>query len=212
MKALPERVLCLVTDLDRAGGKPDMLRILRDAVRGGVNMVQVRAHELDEGSLAAFATDVVAVARDAASDVVVIVNGPPLVAVESGADGVHMRERFSIVRSELPPGLLAGRSTHTLQAAREAEKEGVDYIILGTVFPSASHPGEATGGTQIVSLVTKELSIPVIGIGGITAQNAEQVIAAGAVGVAVIGAIIGADNPVEAALALSEAIGLRKRR
>ena len=210
MRALPERILCLVTDLDRAGGAVNMLCIVRDAVRGGVNMVQVRAHELDERSLATFASDVVAISRDGTGDVIVVVNGPPQIAVDSGADGVHLRERSGLVRSELPFGLLVGRSVHSLQAAREAEVEGLDYIILGTVFPTASHPGGAAGGVGLISRVTDEVSIPVIGIGGITTENADQVIAAGAVGLAVIGAIIGADSSFEAAKALSLAAGLRE--
>lgn len=210
MKALPRRILCLVTDLDRAGGAVNMLRIVRDAVRGGVNMVQVRAHKLDESSLLTFASDVVAAARDGTGDVVVVVNGPPQIAAKSGTDGVHLRERSGMVRSELPPGLLVGRSVHSLQAAREAEAEGIDYINLGTVFPSASHPGGATGGIDLISQVTDEVSIPVIGIGGITTENADRVIAAGAVGVAVIGAIIVADSSFEAAMALSMATGLKE--
>jgi thiamine-phosphate pyrophosphorylase len=212
VRALPERILCLVTDLDRAGGEANMLRIVRDAVRGGVNMVQVRAHEQDESSLKAFAGEVVTVARDATQDVIVVVNGPPQVAVESGADGVHMREQSTLVRSELPSGLLAGRSVHSLQAASAANGEGVNYIILGTVFPSASHPIGPIGGCDMVSLVAQELPVAVIGIGGITAKNADQVIAAGAVGVALIGAIIGAHNSFEAARALSAGLGIEKKR
>ncbi|MDA1297378.1 MAG: thiamine phosphate synthase [Chloroflexi bacterium] len=212
MSVLPGRILCLVTDLDRAGGEAELLRIVKDAVRGGVNMVQVRAHELDDSSLTSLAAATVAAVKAIDRDAIVVVNGPPSVAAESGADGVHMREQSKTVRTELPGGLLAGRSAHSLAAACKAVPEGADYVILGTVFPSASHPGGATGGTRLVSSVTREISIPVIGIGGITAQNAAQVIAAGAAGVAVIGAIIGAHSPFDAARELATATGVRERR
>ena len=207
MSTLPERILCLVTDLDRAGGESNMLRIVRDTVRGGVNMVQVRAHELNESQLTAFTG---AVVREVDDDAIVVVNGSPLVA--TGADGIHLREQTKIASGELPTGMLTGRSVHSLKAALDAEAEGVDYIMLGTVFPSASHPGGVTGGTDMVSLVAREVNVPVIGIGGITAENTDQVIAAGAAGVAVIGAIIDSDIPFEAAKALAVAAGVGERR
>lgn len=92
--------------------------------------------------------------------------------------------------------------------ARRAEASGASYLIMGTVFPSASHPGGGTIGAKTITAATKEVKIPVIGIGGITSQNASEVIKAGAAGVAVIGAIIGADNPFKAAQDLVLTVGI----
>lgn len=205
MRVLPGRILCIVTDLERAGSEAALLHTLSDAVRGGVNMVQVRAHELSRESLTKLAT---AVVNEIGDDAVVVVNGPSNVAVESGAAGVHLRESDTLDRQVLGTGLLVGQSVHSLESARAAQEAGADYIILGTVFPSASHPGGLTGGAELVRSVTAAITVPVIGIGGITAENAAQVIEAGASGVAVIGAIIGAQDPFGAAHALASAIQL----
>lgn len=205
MSSLPDRILCLVTDLDRAGNENNLLRAVREAVRGGVNLVQVRAQELDEKALTRLAETI----KDAIGDEpLVVVNGSIDVARASGADGVHLRESGRIDRPTPGSGLLAGQSVHSIEAAQAAQKSGADYIILGTIFPSRSHPGGATGGSELVASVAREISIPIIGIGGITADNAAEVVVAGASGVAVIGAIIESEDPFEAAKVLAGAIGL----
>jgi thiamine-phosphate diphosphorylase len=168
-------------------------------------MVQVRAHSLDNAALATLSQKVVAEAGDA----IVVVNGPIRAAVESGSHGVHLRERSEPVSQEAAPSLLQGRSVHSIAAAQLAEGEGANYIVLGTIFPSMSHPGGETGGTELATAVTREVDLPVIGIGGITAENASSVTSAGAAGVAVIGAIIDATSPFEAAKQLSTAIEVR---
>ncbi len=203
---LPSRILCLVTDVERAGGQQQLLRIAQDAVRGGVNMVQVRAHQVAPDTLLELAKDVVDAVGDEA---LVVVNSTPEIAIQSGAAGVHFRESAAMDRTALPTNLLAGQSVHSLQSAKTVEAAGADYLVLGTIFPSQSHPGGATGGTELVRSVASEVSVPVIGIGGITAENAKEVIEADAAGVAVIGAIISADDPFEAARTLAEVIGLR---
>ncbi len=203
MPTLPRRVLAIVTDVERAGGEASLLRIVDEAVRGGVNFVEVRAHGLNDTELTALARKLVATVSSRA---IVVVNGPTSVALEAGASGVHLPESARLNLSPLQGSLLVGRSVHSLESARKAAAEGVDYIILGTVFPSASHPGGVTVGTELVTEVTSAVDIPVIGIGGITAHNAADVVAAGAAGVAVIGAIIGADNPYAAANDLAQAV------
>lgn len=201
-------ILCLVTDLERAGGEARLIRCVSDAVRGGVNMVQVRAHHLSDDSLAELAASIVSEVGD---DALVVVNGPPGIARSSGTQGVHLRENIPIDRSAIGAGLLVGQSVHSIESAMRAEKAGADYIILGTVFPSASHPGGTTGGAKLVRSVADAVSIPVIGIGGITVENAAEVISAGASGIAVIGAIIRAQNTFDAAHTLREAMDLRKQ-
>lgn len=204
-RRIPGKILCLVTDLERAGSEPDMVRIVREAVSGGVNMVQVRAHELNPESLRELTA---AVVKEVGDDAFVTVNGSPEVAESSGALGVHLRESSQIDRSLLRPETMVGQSIHSLKGALAADATDVDYIVLGTVFPSASHPGGATGGTELVQRVSSKISVPIIAIGGITAENAAQVMVAGASGIAVISAIIGAPNPFEAAKALARAINL----
>jgi thiamine-phosphate diphosphorylase len=130
-------------------------------------------------------------------------------AASVDAEGVHLPESLA---HEVEPirdkwlGALISRSVHSLEAAVQAERDGADMLILGTVFPSPSHPGGPTIGLDGVRAVCDAVSIPVIGIGGITAQNAGDVIRAGASGIAVISAIFDADDPREAAAELRAAI------
>ena len=168
-------------------------------------MVEVRAHELDAQGMASLAAKITQTARGRAT---VVVNGPVSAATEAGADGIHMPENAPWPDLSAAPGLITGRSVHGVEAARRAEAEGADYVILGTVFPSASHPGGPTGGLKLVADAARAVSIPVIGIGGITAENAAEVISAGASGIAVISAIIEQHDPEAAARGLARAIGL----
>jgi thiamine-phosphate diphosphorylase len=200
---LPKRILALVTDVNRAGGERSLLRIIDEAVRGGVNFVEVRDHALPDSELVAFARKIVEIV---ASRAIVVANGPAEIAIAAGADGVHLTESSNLQPAKMSDRLIVGRSVHSLRSAENAEAEGCDYVILGTVFPSASHPGGTTVGTGLVTEVATAIGIPVIGIGGITAKNAGDVIAAGAAGVAVIGAIIGADNPYETTVELSRSV------
>ncbi len=168
-------------------------------------MVQVRAHELNEQELEQLARNVVSSAGNRA---LVIVNGSKEVAVKAGADGVHLTENSPSHYSDISGGLIVGKSVHSLENALRAHKAGIDYVVLGTIFQSASHPDGETGGLARVAEVTGKMSTPVIAIGGITARNAGDVVAAGASGIAVIGAIIEAQDPREAANELAVAIGL----
>jgi thiamine-phosphate diphosphorylase len=95
---------------------------------------------------------------------------------------------------------------HSVEAARDAERDGASLLIAGTVFASASHPGGETIGSDGLREICAAVRVPVLGIGGITAANAGDVIRAGASGVAVISAIAGADDPQAAAHGLRHAI------
>ena len=96
--------------------------------------------------------------------------------------------------------------TRLSAAAVQAEADGADYIFFGTVFPSRSHPGGPTSGVEGIAATVNAVSLPVIGIGGITAANCRSVIDAGAVGVAAIGAIIGEYDSYRATRALHGAM------
>ncbi|MCH8911619.1 MAG: thiamine phosphate synthase [Chloroflexi bacterium] len=205
---LHAQTLALVTDLELIPGWDELTERVRAAVRGGVDLVQVRAKTLstqEQKELASLLVSVVGVhAR-------VVVNGDPEVAKTSGADGVHLPESgagssISRARALLGPDALIGKSVHSVQAAVAAASEGADYIIFGTVFPTRSHAGGPASGTAGVAGAANAVSVPVIGIGGITAQNCKSVIDAGAAGVAVIGAIIGEYDSYRATRALHSAM------
>lgn len=202
-RSLPERILCLVTDIDLSGGKDALLETIDIAVGAGVNMVQVRAHALANAELSKLAEEVAKVASGRA---LTVVNGPVAAALAAKADGVHVPESKPVDSAAKEHSLLAGKSAHSVSVAQEAVAQGVDYLVLGTIFSSRSHPGGATGGTELIRQVTGVVSAPVIAIGGITTENAASAIREGARGVAVISAIIGQADPASATRKLADAI------
>ena len=106
-----------------------------------------------------------------------------------------MRASIDEVRRIYGVSVLVGCSVHSLASARQAGAAGADFVVFGTVFPSTTHPGGDVQGVDSVRRVTSEAKLPVIGIGGISIENAGDVMAAGARGVAVVRSILGASDP-----------------
>jgi len=177
-------ILCLVTDRR----KRPVLDHCRDAVRAGVDLIQIREPGLDASALLSLAASVVDLARDTPTRVVV--NDRLDVAIVSGAHGVHLRgdsiptER---ARSMAPAGFLIGRSVHGTDEAVLATR-GADYVMAGTVFPTASKPGLGQHlGLGGLSAIARAVHVPVLAIGGVSMERIEAVAATGAAGVAAIG-------------------------
>ncbi len=118
-----------------------------------------------------------------------LVSGPLAVALAADADGVHLPEDSSSVHRPRE-GFLIGRSVHSLKAARRAEAEGVDYLIAGPVYETRSHPGREPAGLTLIEEVTRSVRTPTLAIGGVDAEKVDEVVRAGASGVAVISAIL----------------------
>ena len=134
-----------------------------------------------------------------------VVNDRIDVALALNADGVQLPEDgipVAEARRTVGDDMLIGRSVHSVCDAVEAESSGADFLIVGTVFPSASHPGGRAQGTDFLRVLCCEVSIPVLGIGGITIQNVGEVMDAGCSGAAVISAISEAEDPGIAARTL----------
>lgn len=197
---LARPVLMLVTERAAAGDRDELVRRVAEAVEGGVNVVQLREKDLDHESLVLLGR-LLHDAIDGRS--VLVVNSAADAAVEAGAEGVHLPEAAAFVR---PPGLLVGRSVHSVEGARRAEAEGADYVVAGPVFPTATHPGSPGAGVRLIEEVSRAVSLPVIAIGGITPERVPEVMGAGAAGVAVISSVLRADDAWRAAVALREAL------
>jgi thiamine-phosphate pyrophosphorylase len=176
------------------------------AVRGGVNMLQLREKEMPGGDLLELALRLKEVTQERA---LLFVNERVDVALACGADGVHLGERaLPVAAAERLSGgeLLIGRSVHSLERATEAAEAGADMLMAGTIFVTSSHPGTRPAGVELIQEVASQVSLPLIGIGGIEADNAAQVMEAGATGVAVVRSVLAAPDPEKAAHAIWQTI------
>jgi thiamine-phosphate pyrophosphorylase len=184
--------LCLVTDRRR---RP-VLDQCREGVDAGIDMIQVRERGLDDGALASLVTELVRLTRGTSTRV--IVNDRLDVALACRADGVHLRGDSippEAARSIAPEGFLIGRSVHREQEAKALA--GVDYLIAGTVFPTSSKPGLTEWlGVEGLARICRSAAVPVLAIGGVTADRLPDVAAAGAAGIAGIGLFAGGGRPL----------------
>jgi thiamine-phosphate pyrophosphorylase len=193
--------ICLVTDRRRLapGASLDLARErvaaqARDAVDAGIDLFQVRERDLEARDLAALVDAVVAVTRGTRTRVVV--NDRLDVALACGADGVHLRAdsiAAAAARRIAPDRFLVGRSVHGVADLPAAT--GADYLIAGTVFPSASKaPGHTLLGVDGLRAIVAAAGVPVIAIGGMAEDRLDEVAATGAAGVAAIGLFAAADG------------------
>ncbi len=179
-----------------------MEEVVDRAVNHGVRMVQLREKDLSAHDLYELGLRLKNVIDDRAT---LIVNDRMDIALALNADGVHLPEDgvpVAEARRIAGPDMLIGRSVHSVSKAIEAESSGADFLIAGTIFPSASHPGGPALGTDFLRALSREVSIPILGIGGITTQDVGDVMEAGGSGAAVISAISEAEDPGAAAHSL----------
>ena len=182
-----------------------ILEVAGQVLAGGAQCVQLREKAKSDGQLLTLARQVCVLCHDGGA--LFIMNDRPDLAVLADADGVHLGQDdlpVAQVRSLIRPGMIVGKSTHSLDEAKDALDEGADYIAVGSIFASATKPEVATSGTALLAAVRRLGERPIIAIGGITAENAAEAMAVGADGVAVCQAVIGADDPAAAAGRIAE--------
>jgi thiamine-phosphate pyrophosphorylase len=191
--------------------------VVEAAIAGGVDVVQVREKHAGAREQLRIARELREPTRDAG--VPLIVNDRVDVAVAADADGVHLGDDdlpVADAREQLDGDAIVGRSVSTVEDAREAEAAGADYLGVGTIYATDSKEDidddEYDIGLDPVRAIDDAVEIPMVGIGGITPENAAEVVAAGADGVAVISAITGAGDPEAATRELAEAVREGKRR
>jgi thiamine-phosphate pyrophosphorylase len=171
------------------------------AAAGSAVALHARDRSTGGAALARVAIRLVALARP--PEAAVFVNARPDVAQAAGAQGVQLGGadlRPSEARASFPYGWI-GRSVHSPREAELAAAEGADYLVVGNVYRTASHPVRPAGGLALV-IDSVRLGLPVIAIGGIDATRAPELRDAGAYGVAAIAALWWATDPAAAALAL----------
>jgi thiamine-phosphate pyrophosphorylase len=181
--------------------RPDLEAYLEAAVRGGVDMVQLREKQLPDGALLRALTEVRAVTRRLG--VPLVVNDRPDLAVLCGADYVHVGQEDLPVAAARRFGVGVGQSTH---ARREIDASDADYVGVGPVYATPTKEGRPPVGLDLVRYAAERASLPWFAIGGIDASNVAEVVAAGATRVAVVRAVGEADDPEAAARVLRDAL------
>ena len=200
----PETLKVLAITDDLRDGRAGLVERAAAAVRGGATMVQLRLKDVDGRTLVEVTRALVETLP-----VPVLVNDRADVALAAGAAGVHLGADdvpARALRPALPAGFVIGASVGS--DAELSQAEGADYVGIGPIFATASKSdaGDAIGVAEFARLA-RLADRPAVAIGGISAENAAALIAAGARGVAVIRAIFAADDPSAAARSLRRAIG-----
>jgi thiamine-phosphate pyrophosphorylase len=191
--------------------KSNPAHVLEEAIHGGITLFQFR--EKGEGALTGnekikFAKQLQSICK--LHNIPFIINDDVELAIALDADGVHIGqedESARLVREKIGNKIL-GVSTHNLKEVENAIEEGADYIGIGPVFPTSTKKdaGEVQGTTLIKEVRARGIEIPIVGIGGITPQNAGTVIKSGADGVSVITAISMAESPLESTSRIKHAV------
>ena len=187
--------------------RPDLARFLEACIRGGVDVVQLRDKHLEARPLLARARLAAAVCQ--ASGVPFVLNDRPDLALEAGADGVHVGQEDAspaLARRILGPSALVGLSTHASEELDAAEAEDVDYVSVGPVVPTPTKPGRPGTGTGYVAYAAARCRRPWFVTGGVAPDTVAAMAAAGARRFVVVRWLTGAADPEAASRALRRAI------
>jgi thiamine-phosphate pyrophosphorylase len=188
------------------------VELARMAILGGADTIQYRSKSGSTREMIDMAIKIKALCAEVG--IPLIINDRVDVAIASGADGVHLgQDDFPVplARKLLGPHALIGGSAGNIEEALKCLSDGVDYIGSGPVYgtKTKSDAGNAIG-VETIRSIKEKISLPVIAIGGITVSNVDELIAAGAYGVAVISAVCLSDDPEREARLFSEALHIRK--
>jgi thiamine-phosphate pyrophosphorylase len=160
----------------------DSVDVARRAAHNGVELIQVRAKQLSARELSSLVRAVMRVAQSSR----ILVNTRTDIALACGAQGVHLPAGSmapDTIRRIAPAGFLIGVSCHTIDELRAAEREGADFCVYGPVFPSITK-SLAPIGIAAFREAAASVRLPVYALGGVTAENAPECVAAGAAGIA----------------------------
>jgi thiamine-phosphate pyrophosphorylase len=199
--------LYLVTDRDLAGGRAT-LDIVKAAVRGGTTCVQLREKDC---STLEFIQQALSIKEFLSThEVPLIINDRLDVAQAVNADGVHLGQTdmpLDMAKNIVGDAMIIGISAESLEDAIEAEKGGADYLGVSPIYATPTKTDTAPPlGLQGLQQIRNAVKIPLVGIGGLTKDNSADVIRHGADGVAVVSAIVAAENPETAAGELKQII------
>lgn len=199
-----ENKLYVITESTISKGRSDEF-VVKEAIKGGAKIIQLREKQWDKNKIREEAIKLLKICRK--NNVIFIVNDYVDVALEIGADGVHLGQSdmpISEARKICGNKLIIGLSTHSIEQAIKADKEDVDYITIGPIYKTRAK--DYTIGIAIIKDILKKIKKPLIAIGGINKNNIDEVLEQGVKSVAVISAVVSAENIKEAAKILVEKI------
>jgi thiamine-phosphate pyrophosphorylase len=180
----------------------DVLTLAHQCVAGGADCIQLRAKEINDDEFFGLGCEIVKICRDAG--VLSIINDRADIAVAAGADGVHLGQNdmpVEQVRRLASSPIVIGKSTHTAEQVRAACAEMPSYVSLGPVFATATKPSAEPVGLEYIRSgleILEGTGIGSVAVGGITIDNIETVLKAGAKVIAVCSAVTAAINPTDA--------------
>ena len=191
-KELKDSLLLYAVTDRRWTGEQTLCQQVEEALKGGATFVQLREKHLGDAEMEQEAREIAALCHK--YHVPFVVNDNVEVAKNMGADGVHVGQsdmEAGDVRALLGPNAILGVSASTVEQAVLAEKRGADYLGVGAVFPTGSKDDAVEVPHETLKAICEAVSIPVIAIGGISADNVHELSGAGICGIAVISAIFG---------------------
>ena len=197
-------LLYAVTDR-RWTGEKTLYQQVEEALEGGVTFVQLREKELDQEHFVQEARQLKELCHK--YNVPFIINDNVEIALEVGADGVHvgLEDRpVSEIRALAGPDFIIGATTKTVEQAQEAQRQGADYLGIGAVFPSSTKTNALRITNEQLRIIRSSVNIPAVAIGGLTLENMDEVAGSGVDGVALVSAIFGAQDICEASRALKQ--------
>ena len=186
--------LYLVTD--KSDDVEKFLKTIEEAIKGGVSVVQIREKTADTLDFYNLALKVKKITTK--YNVPLIINDRVDVALAIDADGVHVGQSdmpCDVTRKLVGPNKIVGVSAATIDEAKKAEKDGADYIGTGAVFPTSTKDDAPKITKKELKEVEDSINIPVVAIGGITIDNASELIDTGIAGLSVVSAIMSSDDP-----------------
>lgn len=183
------------------------LELARLLLKGGVSLLQLRMKgEKDPEKIRKIAAEILEEKKN--HSFTFIINDDVEAATALRVDGIHVGQDdlpIPEVRKRIGPDKIIGYSSHSLEEAQRAEKEGADYVAFGAIFPTKTKgPGHPVQGLEKLRQMVRAISVPVVAIGGITKENIGSVLETGAPAVAMITALSQAPNVVEAAKGFME--------
>lgn len=197
-------LLYAVTDRAWLNGET-LYEQVEKTLKGGTTFVQLREKNLDEDSFLKEAVEIKDLCKK--YNVPFVINDNVDIAIKMNADGVHVGQsdmEAGDVRTKLGEDKIIGVSAQTVEQAVLAEKRGADYLGVGAVFPTGSKDDADDVSFETLKAICSAVKIPVIAIGGITADNVEKLAGSGICGIAVISAIFAQKNIEKATKELKE--------